>query len=160
MVIFKLCIYLKKLGIWSKYFFLLKKRKMSGTNCNLHVQKSNPKKSFFYKGNSKKVKEIKKNKELLALNFVRVFQQSPLPEEKFAVKKTLRNIHLAKTGKIFKSFFCQNFKQVVQIQIAIYMSKITVRGNLFLEEKFKKGNWVLKNSIFLPTISSGLSKHL
>ena len=59
---------------------------MSATNCNLHVQKSNPKKSFFYKGNSKKVKEIKKNKELLALNFVRVFQQSPLPEEKFAQK--------------------------------------------------------------------------
>ena len=81
--------------------------------------------------------------QLLALNFLRVFEPAfTTTGGKICGKNVLRNVHLAKTGKILKSFFYQNFKQVVQT--AIYMSKIAVRGNLFLEEIIKKSNWVKK----------------
>ena len=81
--------------------------------------------------------------ELLALIFLRVLEPAfTTTGGKICGKKFLRNIHLAKTGEIFKSFFCQNFKQVVQT--AIYMSKTAVRGKLFLEEIIKKRNWVKK----------------
>ena len=110
MVFCKLHIYLKKPGIWSEDLFLSKLQnewhKLQPTCPEEHSEEK-----FFKKENSKKVNEIKRNMELLALHFVRVFEPAVTTTGgKICGKKSFYKHSYCKNCEKIKIFLLSKFQ--------------------------------------------------